>query len=129
MGPIQSAEDRVLREDSQGKVVERTIRKFDPSGTPGLPIKVRIEEKTNPDGSTTVQSTAYEADINGNLQLFDRSTSQTSKNGATESATTVERATLNGALQTVERDTKVERPTASGSPEESVAYPNALTGH
>jgi hypothetical protein len=129
MVPIQSAEDRVLREDSQGKVVERTIRKYDPSGTPGLPIKVRIEEKKNPDGSTTVQSTAYEADINGNLQLFERSTSQIRKNGATETSTTVERATLNGALQAVERDTKVERPTGSGSQVESVVYRKDVSGN
>ena len=71
--PIQGAEERVLRDDSQGKVVERVIRKYDATGNPGLPIKVRIEEKKNADGSTTVQSSAYESDINGNLQLFERS--------------------------------------------------------
>jgi hypothetical protein len=129
MVPIQSAEDRVLREDSQGKVVERVIRKYDPSGTPGQPIKVRIEEKKNPDGSTTIQSTAYEADINGNLQVFERSTSQIRKNGATETSTTVERATLNGALQPVERDTKIERPTGSGSQVESVVYRRDVSGN
>jgi hypothetical protein len=129
MVPIQATEERVLRDDSQGKVVERTIRKYDATGNPGLPIKVRIEEKKNTDGSTTVQSTAYEADINGNLQLFERSTSQIRKNGSTETSTTVERATLNGPLQTVERDTKVERPTGSGSQVEATVFRRDLSGN
>src|SRR5207237_1880740 len=69
--PIQSSEDKVLRQDSQGKVVERVIRKYDANGNPGAPMKVRIEETKNPDGSSTIQSTAYEADVNGNMQLFE----------------------------------------------------------
>jgi hypothetical protein len=127
--PIQSSEDRVLSQDSQSKVVERVIRKYDANGNPGLPVKVRIEEKKNPDGSTTIQSTAYESDVNGNLQLFERSTSQIRKNGATETSTTVERATLNGALQTVERATKVERPTGSGSQVESTVFRKDISGN
>jgi hypothetical protein len=129
MVPIQGTEERVLRDDSQGKVVERVIRKYDATGNPGLPIKVRIEEKKNPDGSTTVQSSAYEADVNGNMQLFERSTSEIRKNGATETSTTVERATINGPLQTVERDTKVERPTGSGSQVESSAFRRDISGN
>src|SRR5580704_1030576 len=50
MVPIQATEERVLRNDPQGKVVERVIRKYDATGNPGLPIKVHIEEKKNPDG-------------------------------------------------------------------------------
>src|SRR5689334_4978640 len=87
MVPIQATDERVLRDDSQGKVVERTIRKYDATGNPGLPIKVHIEEKKNADGSiSSIQSSAYESDINGNLQLFERSTSQVRKNGATETS-------------------------------------------
>jgi hypothetical protein len=129
MVPIQGAEDRVLREDSQGKVVERVIRKYDANGNPGPPVKVHIEEKKNSDGSTTIQSSVYEADINGNLHLSERATSQIRKNGATETSTTVERATLNGALQTVERDSKVERPTGSGSQVESTTYRRDISGN
>jgi hypothetical protein len=129
MVPIQGTEERVLREDLQGKVVERVIRKYDANGNPGLPIKVRIEEKKNPDGSTTIQSTAYESDINGNMQLIERSTSQIRKNGGTETSTTVERATLNGPLQTVERNMTVERPTGSGSQIESSVYRRDISGN
>lgn len=129
MVPIQATEERILRNDPQGKVVERVIRKYDATGNLGLPIKVRIEEKKNADGSTTVQSSAYESDINGNLQLFERSTSQIRKNGATETSTTVERATLNGPLQVVERDTKVEQSTGSGSQVESNVSRRDISGN
>ena len=112
MVPIQSFEDSVVRQDSKGKVVVRMVRKYDATGNLGLPLKSVIEEKKNPDGSTTIQSTSYEADINGNMQLYERSTTQIRKGAATETSTTVERATLNGALQPVERSTSVERPTA-----------------
>src|SRR4029077_8622451 len=76
MTPVQSAEDRLLRQDAQAKVVERVIRRFDGDGNPASSIKVRIEETRNPDGPLTIQSSAYQSDLNGNFQLFERATSQ-----------------------------------------------------
>jgi hypothetical protein len=130
MVPIQSAEDRVLRQDAQRKEVERIIRKYDATGNPGPPMKVRIEETKNPDGSTTIQSTTYESDINGNLKLFERSTTQIRKGDTTEMSTTVERATLNGSLQTTERSTSVERKTAGGGSQiDSTTYGRDISGN
>src|SRR5262249_22120299 len=129
MVPIQSAEDRVLRQDAQHKDVERVIRKYDATGNPGPPMKVRIEETKNPDGSTTIQSTTYEADINGNLKLFERATTQIRKGETTELSTTVERATLNGSLQTTERSTSVERKTPGGSQIDSTTYRRDISGN
>ena len=129
MVPLQATEDRVLSQDSQNKVVERTIRKYDANGNPGPPIKVRIEEKKNADGSTTIQSSAYESDVNGNPRLFERSTSEIRKGTATETSTTVERATLNGSLSLVERTRSVERPTGSGSQIESTTYRRDVSGN
>jgi hypothetical protein len=130
MVPIQSFEDRVVRQDSQSKVIERIIRKYDATGNLGLPMKSVIEEKKNPDGSTTIQSTSYEADVNGNMQMFERSTTQIRKAAATETSTTVERATLNGALQTVERNTSVERPTSGGGSQvNSTTYRRDVSGN
>src|SRR5258705_5777458 len=96
MVPIQSSEDRVLQQDSSFKVIERTIRAFDANGNPGPPTKVRIEERKNPDGSSTIQSTAYRSDINGNSQIAERAVTQIRKGAATETTTTIERPTLNG---------------------------------
>jgi hypothetical protein len=129
MVPIQSSEDRVLREDAQGKVVERIIQKYDANGNPGLPMKVRIEESKNSDGSSTVRAATYEADVNGNLQLIERSTTQVRPGATTESSTTVERATLNGSLQTVEKATRVERTTGSGAQVESTTYRRDVSGN
>lgn len=129
MVPIQAAEDRVLRQDSQGKEVERIIRKYDANGNPGPPTKVRIEETKNPDGSTTIRSTTYEADINGNLRLFERATTQIRKGDTTETTTTVERATVNGALQPTERSSSIERKTASGAQIDSTTYRRDISGN
>ncbi len=129
MVPIQSAEDRVLHQDAQRKEVERIIRKYDATGNPGPPMRVRIEETKNPDGSTTFQSTTYEADINGNLKLFERATTQIRKGDMTETSTTVERATLNGSLQTTERSTSVERKTEGGAQIDSTTYRRDISGN
>src|SRR5260370_33159325 len=69
MVPIQSAEDRVLRQDAQRKEVERIIRKYDATGNPGPPMKLRIEETRNSDGSPTIQSPTNDPHITRNLQL------------------------------------------------------------
>lgn len=128
--PLQSTEDKVLREDSQGKVVERVIRKYDGNGNPGSAIIVHIEEKKNPDGSSTVQSNSYETDINGNKQLFERATTQVHKSGETqETSTTVERSTLNGALQTVERDASTERKVGDQTSVASTTYRRDVSGN
>jgi len=129
MVPIQAAEDRVLRQDAQGKEVERIIRKYDANGNPGPPTKVVIEETKNPDGSTTIRSTTYEADINGNLKLFERATTQIRKGDTTETTTTVERAALSGSLQPTERSTSIERKTASGSQIDSTTYRRDVSGN
>jgi len=129
MVPVQATEDKVLQQDSQRKVVERMIRKYDADGKPGPPIKVRIEETKGPNGSTTIQSTAYEADLNGNMQLFERSTTQVRKGATTETSTTVERANLNGSLAPVERSQSVERATGNGSQVESTTYRRDLNGN
>jgi len=92
-------------------------------------MKVRIEETKNPDGSTTIQSTTYEADVNGNLRLYERATTQIRKGDTTEASTTVERATLNGSLQTTERSTSIERKTASGSQVDSTTYRRDISGN
>ncbi len=128
--PIQTTEDKVLQDNSQGKVVERVIRKYDGSGNPGSAIIVHIEEKKNPDGTSTLQSNSYETDINGNKQLFERATTQVRKSGSMkESSTTIERATINGALQTVERDASTERKVGDLTNVESTTYRRDVSGN
>ena len=129
MVPVQSTEDRVLRQDPQGKSVERIVRKYDQNGNPVPAAKVLTEETKNPDGSTTITSSAYEADLNGNMRLSERSTTQIRKGATTETTTTVERTGLNGSLQTTERAMSVERPAAGGSQVESTVYRRDVSGN
>jgi hypothetical protein len=129
MVPIQAEEDKVIRQDSQGKVVERMIRKYDAQGNPGPPTKVRIEETKNSDGSTTIQSVSYQADINGNMHVSERAITKVSKGATTETSTTVERATLNGSLEPVEKSMSVERPSGGGSEVQSTTYRRDVSGN
>ena len=129
MIPVQSTEDRVVSQNSTNKVTERVIRKYDPNGNLGQPIKVRIEETKNPDGSTTIRSSAYEADLNGNQQLFERSTTEVRKNGATtETSIFVERGGA-GGLAPYERTNSVERQSGNGSQLESNTYRRDVNGN
>ena len=57
MVPVQRVQERVLREDSSGRVVERVIRQFDQTGNPTAPAKEIIEEQKRPDGSSTSEAT------------------------------------------------------------------------
>jgi len=129
MVPIQAQEDKVVRSDTSGKVVERMIRKYDANGNPGPPTKVHIEEIKNSDGSTTIQSVAYETDINGNQKLAERSTTKIRKGATTETSTMVERATLNGSMDTVEKSMSVERPSGSGAEVQSTTYRKDVSGN
>src|SRR5258708_6803051 len=87
MVPVQSTEDRVLRQDSRGKSVERMVGEYDKNGKPVPAAKILTEETKNPDGSTTIQSSTYEVDLNGNLRLSERATTQIRKGATTETST------------------------------------------
>jgi hypothetical protein len=128
--PIERVEEKVVREDAAGRVVERIIRRYDPQGNPTTPIKETVEEQKRPDGSSTVQTTTYRGDINGGMQLFQKSVTESRKSGSRETAeTTIQRPTLNGSLDTVERqsDTTV-KDAAGGYQKETVTYRKSVDG-
>jgi hypothetical protein len=120
--PMEEVEDRVVRNDSSGKVTERIVRRYDPQGNPLPPVRQTIEEQKRPDGSSTVQSTTYSTDINGNTQITEKSVTDMTKNasGAT-SEMVVQRPTLNG-LETVEKQSQVISNQANGYQSESTVY-------
>ena len=102
--PLEQVEDKVVREDASGKVVERTIRRFDASGNP-LPVdRVTIAETKQADGSIITDTTLRRGDVNGNLVLSEHTRAETRKNGAsTMSEIVVERASINGSLELQEK--------------------------
>jgi hypothetical protein len=101
--PMERVEERVLRDDASGRVVERLIHRFDATGNPTTPVKETVEEQKRPDGSSTIQTTRYQGDVNGDMQLVQKSITETHKSGSTEISSTVLQRPLNGSLETVEK--------------------------
>jgi hypothetical protein len=121
--PIERVEEHVVREDSSGRVVERLIRRYDQNGNPTTPVKEMIEEQKRPDGSSTKQVSTYRGDINGGMQLIEKSRTEVQTSGSTENAeTVVQRPTVNGSLETVEKQSTVKVKQPAGSSEDTTIY-------
>ena len=121
--PIERIEERVVRDDSSGRVVERLIRRYDPNGNPTPPAKEVIVEQKRPDGSSTKQVITYRSDINGRMQLAEKSTTEIQTSGSTENTeTVVQRPTVNGSLETVEKQTTVKVKQPAGYTEDKTTY-------
>ncbi len=104
MVPLERVEEKVIRDDASGRVVERIVRHYDPQGNPTPPTKETVAEQKRPDGSTTTETTSYRGDVNGNMQLVEKSTIDTHKSASTETAQTViQRPDINGGINTVEK--------------------------
>lgn len=107
--PLESVEEKVLRDDSAGRVVERLIRRYDQNGRPAGIEKVVIEELPRGANEKTVTTSVYRADLNGRLQLSERSTAHsTATDSVTETTTTVERPAAGRSLAVVEKQVAKE---------------------
>ena len=107
--PLEAVEEKVISEGPEGKVIERLVRRYDPNGRPGQSEKVRIEERKDASGATTVLTSVYDADLNGRYALRERATARTAKSGeVVQSETVVERPNLNGSLNLVEKRQAVQ---------------------
>ena len=122
MVPVERVEERVLRDDASGRVVERLIHPFDPMGNPTRPVKETVEEQKRPDGSSTTQTTRYQTDVNGDMQLVQKSTTETRKSGSTETSNTVVQRPLNGSVETVEKRDIVRVKEGNGYSEDTTTY-------
>lgn len=120
--PRERIEERVLRDDASGRVVERTIRRFDPTGNPGPPEKTVIEEQKR-GGSMTVRTTTYRGDLSGNMQLFERSVTEIQKQGDHQTSdTVVERPSINGSIEAVEKKVTEKSSSGAGYQETATTY-------
>src|SRR5580704_17108472 len=121
--PLERVEQRVVSEDSSGRVVERLIRRYDQTGNPTTPVKEIVAEQKRPDGSSTKQISTYRGDINGGMQLIEKSTTETQTSGSTENAeTVVQRPTVNGSLDTVDKQITVKVKQPAGYTEDKTTY-------
>jgi len=120
--PLERVDERILRNDARGKVTERITRRYDPQGNPLPPVKETIDEEKHPDGSSTIQSTTSRGDINGDMQIVERSVTDTQKNSSGEtSERTVERLTADG-LRPVEKQSEVVSKRSNGYDAETTTY-------
>lgn len=114
--PVESVEDKVISESGGVKIIERLVKRYDASGRPGPPDKIRIEERKNSDGSVNTSTSVMRSDLNGRYAMAERSVTDQKKSGDTVVSTTVvERPTLNGSLEVVEKKEGSVRTTADGS--------------
>lgn len=128
--PLEKTEERVVRDDSTGKVIERIVHRSDLTGNPLPPEKLVIEETKGPNGSSTIQTTKYAGDLNGQMQVKERSTTQIQDSStAKTSETLIERPTLNGAFETVEKNETTVAKQSNGYEEASITYRRDPSGN
>lgn len=102
--PLESTEERVVREDASGRVVERIVRKYDANGNPGGVEKQQVEERKNADGTVSSTVSVYRGDLNGRMTLTERIRTDAQKSGNTTTSTvSVERGGINGGFDLIER--------------------------
>ena len=127
--PLEQSVDRVVSQDSNSKVTERIVKKFNRDGQVASTERVVIEENKLPGGSSTVRETTYRSDVNGTSREAERKTIETRVSGSTATANTViDRPGLNGSMETVEKRSAVtDGPPDNQRTTESVYRP-ALSG-
>ncbi len=121
--PLQKVEERVLRDDPSGKVTERIIHRYDLTGNPLPAEKLVTEETKGAGGSSTIITTKSTGDLNGQMEVKERSTTHVQdSNTAKTSETLIERPTVNGAFQTVEKNETTVAKHPDGYEAASITY-------
>jgi hypothetical protein len=121
--PLEQVEEHVLRSDGTTKVVERIVKKFDPTGRLAQTDRVVEEQTPLSGGGSTVRTTTYRSDLNGNMQPVERSLTETRKAGSVlNSDAVIERPSLNGQFEVAEKRSIVTDVTPSGESRNTVVY-------
>jgi hypothetical protein len=113
--PVEQSVEKILREDANGKVVERTVKRFNGNGQLASSERVVTEETKLPGGGSNVKATTYRSDLNGNMTEAERKTIETRVQGSTTNTETViEQPSINGSFATAEKRSSVTQ-TSDGS--------------
>jgi len=127
--PVERTDERVVRDDASGKVVERIVHRYDANGNPIGTEKVVVEERKSGGGNSSVITTKYGTDINGSSQITERTTTQIQASGSSQTAeTVVERPVGSGSLQTVEKQTVVTSKQGDNYEESATTYRRNVEG-
>lgn len=114
--PLERVEERVIKSDDSGRVVERIRRLYGPNGNLSETVKTVEEEQKLANGGSIVRASTYRTDVNGNLQPVERTSTRTDVSGDSKTLnTTVERPSINGGFQLAEKRETSENPAASNT--------------
>jgi hypothetical protein len=120
--PLEQVEERIIKEGPNGKVTEKIVRKFSPTGGLASTERILTEEQKSSNGSMTLE-TFFRTDVNGNMHQDEQRTTEvrgTGPNNTTE--TTVTRPSLSGGMQTVEKRTAVSSGTETAQHSSETVY-------
>jgi len=127
--PLEKVDEKVLEDGPRGRVIERTIQRYDQNGAPTPPERIRIEERPGAGGRSTTTTTYFESDINGRFQVRQRERTQATTTDTRKDATTVvERPNLNGGMSVAERRVITETSRDSGSTRDVTVYRRDMSG-
>ena len=126
--PLQQSDEKVIRQDANGRVTERIVRKYDPNGQLVSTERIVTEMQRVAGGSRT-RETSYRGDINGQMQELERRTTNTQVQGQTaHSDTVVERPNINGAFEPAEKQTDVIETRDGSRHEDETVYRRSGNG-
>lgn len=129
VAPLEKVEEKVIREDSTGRVVERIVRPFDANGNAQPPQRIQITETKLSDGSKNTETEVFHGNINGGFNLYERSQAhEQTSGGRTTIDTQVARPTINGGLETLEKKTSTITVNGDKSNEDTLTYRRDTNG-
>ena len=127
--PIEQTEEKILSESPSGRTIERIVKINDESGRPVRTEKMLIEEQKRSDGGVHVVTSTYRSNVNGQMDLAEKSVMDSSKSGNTISSETItQRKTINGSFDMVERRATVVKATEKTTEADSTVYRPDLNG-
>lgn len=113
--PLEQHQQRVIRSDATGSVIETIVRRYTPDGQFASTERTVTETHTHADGSSTVQSSTYRTDVNGTEAPVERRTIDTQVAGKiTTTNTVIEQAGQSGSFEPVEKHAEVTEDLSQG---------------
>lgn len=108
--PLLETRERLLVDSPARKVIERWVQRFDQNGRPGQIEKILVEESQQERGPRRIHQQIYRGDLNGRLQLAERSTELVEeRDQLTFRQRVIERPGPNGQLRIEERQELTEK--------------------
>lgn len=106
--PNEQTTEKVIRDDANGKVIERTIKHFDEGGRLVQTERVVSEQGPVRGGAQTIRESVSVSDVSGRFVETERRTTESKTAGTTTTVdVSVDRSNPNGKFQPAERRTTV----------------------